>query len=242
MTLDFRNDSFSPVSNRAVGAEGRLKRRGISLIDAAHFFGDNESAAQWPEKARWGDGPIIVYPHCHSAYTSRTTRSDSPYRCKDCRKHFSVRTGTVPAESRMPLGKWLTAAYQDLTNLKGVSSMKLSRDINTCQKTAWYMLRRLHKAYMSDEPPAEFLNGGNFQIDESFISGLEGNKHSEDRIKGSQGGATKMIVLCITHSASRKIWADVIPDTKLSTVKEIIERVVPPDGVIVTDDASQRGH
>ena len=56
--------------------------------------------------------------------------------------------------------------------------------------------------------------------------------------KGSQGGATKMIVLCITHSASRKIWADVIPDTKLSTVKEIIERVVPPGGVIFTDDAS----
>ena len=66
--------------------------------------------------------------------------------------------------------------------------MKLSRDINTCQKTAWFMLRRLHEAYMSDEPPAEFLNGGNYQIDEAFIGGLEGNKHSEDRIKGSQGG------------------------------------------------------
>ena len=158
------------------------------MIDAAHFFGDNESAAQWLEKARWGDGPHIVCPHCDSERTSRTTRSGSPYRCKDCRKHFSVRTGSALAESRIPLGKWLVAAYQDLTNLKGVSSMNLSRDINTCKKTAWFMLRRLHEAYMSDEPPAEFLNEVNFKIDEAFIGGLEDNKHSEDRINGSQIG------------------------------------------------------
>ena len=88
------------------------------MIDAAHFFGDNESAAQWLEKARWGDGPIVC-PHCHSERTSRTTRSGSPYRCKDCRKHFSVRTGTAPAESRMPLGKWLIAAYQGSDKLEG---------------------------------------------------------------------------------------------------------------------------
>ena len=33
------------------------------------------------------------------------------YRCKSCRKHFSVRTSTVLAESRLPLLKWLLAIY-----------------------------------------------------------------------------------------------------------------------------------
>ena len=73
---------------------------------------------------------------------------------------------------------------------------------------------------MSDAPPAEFAEGGEFQVDEAFMGGLGKNKHSLDKIPGGQGGATKMVVICITHIT--KIWADVITDTKAKTVEDIV--------------------
>ena len=144
------------------------------------------------------------------------------------------------AESKLPVTSWLLAAYQDLTNLKGVSSMKLSRDLKIKQSSAWFMLQRLHEAFMSDAPPAEFAEGGEFQVDEAFMGGLEKNKHSQDKIPGGQGGATKMIVICITHIDSGKIWADVIADTKAKTVEDIVHRIVPDDGTVIYTDKA--GH
>lgn len=68
------------------------------------------------------------------------------YRCKDCRKEFSVQTGTVFEQSPIPLRKWLYAIYLLQTDRKGVSSLQLSKQIGVTQKTAWHMLHRLKKA------------------------------------------------------------------------------------------------
>ena len=178
-------ESGQPLGSKAVGKQGRSYRKGISLFESIHLFADADNAALWMERARWGDGPIVC-PKCGSERGTRTKRADMPYRCKDCRKFFSVKTGTPMAESKLPVTSWLLAAYQDLTNLKGVSSMKLSRDLKIKQSSAWFMLQRLHEAFMSDAPPAEFAEGGEFQVDEAFMGGLEKNKHSQDKIPGAR--------------------------------------------------------
>ena len=128
-------ESGQPLGSKAVGKQGRSYRKGISLFESIHLFADADNAALWMERARWGDGPIVC-PKCGSERGTRTKRADMPYRCKDCRKFFSVKTGTPMAESKLPVTSWLLAAYQDLTNLKGVSSMKLSRDLKIKQSSA----------------------------------------------------------------------------------------------------------
>ena len=62
-----------------------------------------------------------------------------PYWCSDCRSYFSVKLGTVVEASKIPYRKWAIAFYQILTNLKGVSSMKLHRDLGITQKAAWHL-------------------------------------------------------------------------------------------------------
>ena len=70
-----------------------------------------------------------------------------PYRCSDCRSHFSIKTGTLLEYTQLPLRKWVYAIHLHRTSLKGVSSMKLHRDIGVSQKTVWHMLRRIRNAF-----------------------------------------------------------------------------------------------
>lgn len=80
---------------------------------------------------------------------------------------------------------------------------------------------------MSDNPPYDFFQGGEFQVDEAYIGGLKANKHSKDKIPGGQGGSTKMTVIGITHTGSGRVWADVIPDTRSDTIADVVHNLAP---------------
>ena len=72
------------------------------------------------------------------------------------------------ANSKVPLRKWAIAVYICLTSLKSVSSMKLRRDIQVSQPTAWFMLHRIRQAW-SDGPNGDFA--GPVEVDESYFGG-----------------------------------------------------------------------
>ena len=130
----------------AKNAPGKHYRIGISLVDAVKRFSDEVEAERLFVDARWPDGVRCV--KCDSANVSpRPTRKPAPFRCNDCRFDFSVKVGTVMEGSNLSLSKWAIAAYLMTTNLKGVSSMKLHRDLGITQKTAWHLAHRIRKAW-----------------------------------------------------------------------------------------------
>ena len=101
-------------------------------------FPDDATAEAWFIKTRWPDG--IRCTHCDSANVARNGNHPSmPFHCKDCRKFFSVKTGTVMESSKLGYQKWALAIYIVTTGIKGTSSMKLHRDIRVSQKTAWHL-------------------------------------------------------------------------------------------------------
>ena len=100
---------------------------------------------QWFEEWLWGSERACV--RCGSVNTHRASHKTMPYRCSDCRKYFSVRTGTAMERSKVPLRKWAWAIYLEMTSLKGVSSVKLGRDIGVTQTTAWFMQHRIREAF-----------------------------------------------------------------------------------------------
>ena len=129
---------------------GKSDRVGISLVDFFEMFPDEESATKWVEDIRWSEGRYC--PKCGSTNTyEKANRKPQPYRCRSCKKFFSVRVGTAFENSPIPLRKWVIAVYLQLTSLKGVASMKLHRDLNITQKTAWFMEHRIRGAYMGVE-------------------------------------------------------------------------------------------
>jgi transposase-like protein len=140
----------------------------INLASLGLHFSDEEEAYKLLEQIRWPHGPIC--PHCGfvgEAYylnpkgEGRKTRTGKisgrrVWKCKSCRKQFSVTVGTVMEGSKVPLPKWLLAVHLMCASKNGVAAYELHRTIGVSQQTAWFMCHRIRYA-MTRSPLSEKL-------------------------------------------------------------------------------------
>ena len=152
-------------------------RKGISIIKICEMFPDEQAARSWFENLRWPDGNRTC-PRCDSDQTSETkTGKPMPYWCRPCRKYFSVKVGTIMESSKLPLRTWVIALFLMSTNLKGVSSMKLHRDLGITQKTAWFMAQKIRECWATDGVTL----AGEVEVDETYVGGRSHNMHANKR-------------------------------------------------------------
>ena len=157
-------------------APGKSYRKGISIIELAEMIPDEAAATKWFEHIMWGE--YRPCPHCGSLDTiEKKNHKPMPYRCRDCREHFSVRTGTVLERSHIPLKKWVWAIYLWTTSLKGVTAMKLHRDLKISYKSAWFMVHRLRECFTDED----LIFDGPVEVDETWMGGRRKNMHQSQR-------------------------------------------------------------
>lgn len=113
-----------------------------SYSEFTRRFATVEVCLEHLETVRWRDGPYC--PHCGGSGRIYHFKDGRRHKCGECRRVFRIVTGTVFANSPLRmLPKWFAAIRLETRDAKGISSVRLSKEIGVTQKTAWHMLKRI---------------------------------------------------------------------------------------------------
>ncbi len=217
----------------AKNAPGKHYRKGISLLDALQQFGDDAKAEAWFVARRWPNG--IRCASCDSdAISVRTsTRKTPQYHCKACKVNFTVKTGTIMHDSKLSLSTWALAFYLMSTNLKGVSSMKLHRDLAVTQKAAWHLAHRIRETWND----ATAMMAGPVEADETYIGGKKGNKHASKKLRAGRGAVGKTAVAGLKDRPTNQVKAKVVDHTNAATLQGFVYTETASSATVYTDEA-----
>ena len=219
-------------------APGRCDREGLSLIDLFRMFPDDAAAERWFVDQRWPDGKIACHYCGSSPVLVGAKHKSMPYRCraKGCRKRFSVRTGTVMESSKLGFQAWAIATYQIATNLKGVSSMKLHRDLNVTQRTAWFLAHRIRETLARNGDEAPFA--GPVEVDETHVGGKAKSMHADRKQEigiADDPLVNKTTVAGVRDRETGQVRAAVVPEPDAATLRGFVQHCAAPTAMVYSD-------
>lgn len=215
----------------AIGMESPAKQP-KTLIEAVRYFSDLDVATEYVASRRWPDGPVC--PACglvdKKHYYLKTRRL---WKCRSCKKQFSVKVGTIFEDSPIGLDKWLVAGWLLASCKNGISSYELKRHLGVTQTTAWFMLHRLRLAMQTGT--FEKLSG-HVEADETYVGGKARNMHKSKREEKIQGrGASGKVAVMGLLERHGEVRTKVVPDTKSRTLQVEVRENVEPGSEVHTD-------
>lgn len=207
-------------------------------ILSAPYFHNEEAACAFVEARLWTHGPVC--PHCgvigNSVKLAGKSTRMGVHKCRDCRKPFTVKVGTIFESSHIPLNVWLQAIFLVASSKKGVSSNQLHRSLGITLKSAWFLSHRIREA-MRDGNLAPFGSGGGVvEVDETFIGRDKTIKPKG--MKRGRGYHHKNKVLSLVDRNSGQARSFVVDDVKASTIAPIVLENLAREAKLMTDEAA----
>jgi transposase-like protein len=211
-----------------------------TLQQAIQIFSDEQVCIDAVALMRWLNGPECpdcIGEHKKNPYYIKTQKR---WKCRWCRRQFSVKVGTIFEDSPIPLQKWLPALWMVANSKNGVSSHELHRSLGLTQKSAWFVLQRLRLAMRNESllKLGDNTGGSGVEIDETFVGGKLANMHKERRLAYNiKGGARgKAVVMGMIDRDLRQVRAKVVPNVKRETLQNEVLNNVRYGSQVYTDE------
>jgi transposase-like protein len=203
------------------------------------IFHDETKAREWLEARLWASGPIC--PHCGTVdqATLMQGKSHRPglYQCNACREPFTVTVGTLYERSKVPLHKWLAATHLMMASKKGMSALQVGRLLGLSKKTSWFLCHRIRESLRETDPGMLGGEGSTVEMDETFVGGLEKNKHRSKRKHKGTGGAGKEAVYALVERKGR-VRSHHVPKVTAKNLAPILEAQLDGASVVYTDEGA----
>jgi transposase-like protein len=217
-----------------------------TLQEAIQFFSEEQVCIDAVAMMRWPDGPEC--PDCRgdAKRNPMYLKTQKRWKCRSCRRQFSVKVGTIFEDSPVTLQKWLPALWMLVNDKNGVSSHEIHRALGVTQKTAWFMLHRLRLALRNKSLFKIGQGGGPVEVDETFVGGKFKNMHKDKRAKlqwirserrEPDLHVGKTIVMGMLDRDLRQVRAKVVPNVRRDTLQAEVLREVKYGSKVYTDEA-----
>lgn len=201
-----------------------------SVFELTQTFSTEQDCIDYLEERRWEGIVESPFDSLSQVYKCSKNR----YKCKNTGKYFNAKTGTMFENSKISLRKWFLAIWLVTSHKKGISSIQLSKDIGTTQKTAWFMLQRI-RACFGIENSNELE--GVVECDETFIGGKNKNRHKDKKVANSQGRSFKdKVPVMGMLQRDGKMNAFVVTNTKRNSIQPLVCRYVNPETTVLISD------
>ena len=201
----------------------------LTLGDLDERFTDANAAAEYLEGIRWANG--VVCPKCGESEREPYPLKNQPrrlWKCRACRKQFTVTVGTIFESSHIPLHKWLLAFYLLCASKKGMSAHQLHRMLGVTYKTAWFMFHRIREA-MSD-PGFSAKLSGIVEVDETYVGGKRKGRVG----RPGKGDPQKVPVVALVERGGR-VRSSHVTTVRARELKGAIRENVDRKARIMTD-------
>jgi len=215
-----------------------METTNLNLATIARYFSDEGEAWQFMERTRWNGSPACG--HCGSEKVSllgqKVLRSGKPsprrvWRCKDCRKDFTVLVGTIFEGSHIPVSKWLLGVHMMCAGKNGVSAHELHRQLGVTLKTAWFMSHRIR--YAMGQEPLRSKMVGIVEADETYMGG---KRRGDRRGRPSRDSHKAAVMTLVSRDGEAR--SQVMDRVTGDRLGKVLTAHMEPESVLMTDDFS----